>query len=303
VPVVPGCQGSREGKDALIVAERRFSAMLKSEKKKDVRGKVFLVTGGAMGMGRLTAELFARDGARVVLWDLNEKELEKTTREMKDRGWEVYSYVVDVTDRAKVYETAEKVKREVGIVDIVMNNAGIIKGGAFVDVPDEDHFRTMDVNFNAYMWVTKAFLPDMMRRNEGHFINVASAAGLTYVPLMANYCASKAAVVNFTDSLRLEMKRKGYKGIKFTCICPSYVKTGMFEGVKAPIVTPWLEPEDMANRIYEGFHKDKRFVRAPFMVKLVPFLRAITPGPVYDVASTILGISRSMETWTGRRSQ
>lgn len=268
-------------------------------RKKDVRGKVFLVTGGAMGMGRLVAEHFARDGARVVIWDINAGELDKTTRQMGEREWEVHPYVVDVTNRSLVYETAERVRKDVGSVDVLFNNAGIVKGGPFMEVDDEAHYATMDVNFNAYMWVTKAFLGDMMACGEGHIINIASAAGLTHVPLATSYAASKAAVVNFTDSLSHEMRRLGCKGIKFTLVCPSYVKTGMFEGVKAPLATPWLEPQEMADKIYNAYHRDKKMVTAPLMVKFVPALRGIAPRRVYEVASTILGVSRSMEEWRG----
>ena len=271
-----------------------------AEKKKDVRGKVFLVTGVAMGIGRLVAEHFAEDGARVVIWDLNSQELEKTAQQMREREWDVHTYVLDVTDRAKVYETADKVKQEVGIVDGAFNNAGIVKGGPFIDVEDEILFKAMDVNFNAYMWVTKAFLRDMMNRNDGHFINIASAAGLTPVPLLVNYCAAKAAVVHFTDSLRMEMKKLGNKGVKFTLICPSYVKTGMFEGVKAPLLVPWLEPEEIAQKIYDGYHRDKKIVTAPLIVRYVPMMRALMPRSVYDIVSMVTGVSRSMEEWTGR---
>jgi len=269
------------------------------KKKKDVRGKVFLVTGGAMGMGRLVAEHFARDGARVVIWDINAGELDKTARQMGEREWEVHPYVVDVTDRALVYEAAERVRKDVGSVDVLFNNAGIVKGGPFMEVEDEAHFATMDVNFNAYMWVTKAFLGDMMARGEGHIINIASAAGLTHVPLATSYAASKAAVVNFTDSLRHEMRMLGCKGINFTLVCPSYVKTGMFEGVKAPLATPWLEPQEMADKIYDAYHRDKKMVTAPLMVKFVPALRGVAPKRLYEVASTVLGVSRSMEEWRG----
>lgn len=97
-------------------------------KVKDVRGKVFLVTGGAMGMGKLVAERFARDGAKVVIWDMNEGALAKTAKEFGDKGYEVYTSVVDVSDREKVYQEAEKVKKEVGSVDVLMNNAGIVRG-------------------------------------------------------------------------------------------------------------------------------------------------------------------------------
>ncbi|MFW6113508.1 MAG: SDR family NAD(P)-dependent oxidoreductase, partial [Actinomycetota bacterium] len=149
------------------------------------------------------------------------------------------------------------------------------------------------------MWMIKAFMGDMIASNDGHIINIASAAGLTCVPLMANYCASKAAVVNFTDSLRMEMKRLGHKGVRFTIICPSYVQTGMFEGVKPPLVTPWMTTDEMCDKIYEGYHKNKKMVAEPFMVKLVPALRGLSPRFAYDVFSVFLGVSRSMEEWRG----
>ncbi|MDD5748247.1 MAG: SDR family oxidoreductase [Actinomycetota bacterium] len=273
--------------------------MLKPEKKKDVRGKVYLVTGGALGMGKEVAKLFAQDGAKIVLWDINEEALKKTKDEISALGTDVFTDVVNVVDRQAVYEAASKVKREVGMVDILHNNAGVVKGGYFLDVEDEWLFRTMDVNFNAYMWTTKAFLPDMVKRNQGHIINVASAAGLTYVPLLATYCASKAAVINFTDALRLEMKKLKKTGVKFTIICPSYVSTGMFAGVKAPPVTPWLTPEKMSQKIYEGFHLDKKIVSEPFPVKFTSFLRGITTRSGWDFISEATGANKSMNQWIG----
>lgn len=270
------------------------------EEMKDVRGKVFLVTGGAMGIGRMVAERFARDGARVVLWDIDRGALEETSKSMKDKGWEVHGYLVDVTDRRQVYETAEMVKRETGVVDILFNNAGVIHGGPFLEVEDEEHFRTMDVNFNAYMWTTRAFLPDMIDRGRGHIINIASSAGLSYVPLCADYCASKAAVVMFTDAMRLEMKKLGHRGVHFTIVCPGLVSTGLFEGAKPPLITPWMTPERIADKIYQGYHRDKEMVAEPFMVKLGPLLRAITTRKIYDVMTMLVGLARTMDEWRGR---
>jgi all-trans-retinol dehydrogenase (NAD+) len=270
-----------------------------NEKKKEVRDKVFLVTGGAMGMGRLVAERFASDGARVVIWDINQEELDKTTRQMTEKGREVYSYALDVSDRAKVYETAEKVKKEVGAVDVLMNNAGIVRGGPFLEVDDEAHSKTMDINFNAYMWTTKAFLPDMIERGGGHIINIASAAGLTHVPQVATYCASKAAVVNFSNSMRLEMKTLGHKNVRFTLICPTYVSTGMFEGSKPPLIAPWISPEKMADKIYMGYHHDRNLIAAPLLANFIPLMKGIFPPSVVDFLETVLGISRSMQGWQG----
>ncbi len=268
--------------------------------KRDVRGKVYLVTGGAMGMGKEVAKLFAADGARIVLWDINQEKLDEAAAEVRSLGAEVITDVVDVTDREQVYAAAERVKRSFGKVDILHNNAGVVKGGYFMDVEDDWHIKTMDVNFNAYMWTMKAFMPEMIAANDGHIINVASAAGLTYVPMLSTYCASKAAVVNFTDALRLEMKKLGKDGVRFTIICPSFVTTGMFEGVKAPLLVPWLSPERITRKIYEAYHRRSNIVMEPLMVKFVPLFRGAIPRPIYDVVSEVLGITRAMAHWKGR---
>ncbi len=268
-------------------------------KKRDVRGKLYLVTGGAIGMGKEVAKLFAADGARVVLWDINADKLEKAAAEVRDLGAEVMTDVVDVTDREQVYAAAQRVKQDFGKVDILHNNAGVVKGGYFMDVEDEWHLKTMDVNFNAYMWTMKAFMPEMIKANDGHIINVASAAGLTYVPMLSTYCASKAAVVNFTDTLRLEMKKQGKSGVRFTTVCPSFVTTGMFEGVKAPLLVPWLSTEKMSRKIYEAYHRQRNIVMEPPLVKFVPLFRGALPRPVYDVVSEVMGLTRAMAHWKG----
>lgn len=270
-------------------------------KRKDVKGRVVLITGGSRGMGLLMAERFAADGARVVLWARTEADLEKAVEDFRSKGWDAYAYAVDVSDPRPVEEGAARVLDEVGPVDVLINNAGVVHGGPFLEVPPEAHRQTMDINFNACMWTTRAFLPGMLERNRGHIINMSSAAGLAYVPLMTSYCASKAAVVNFTDALRAEVKHMGKRGIRFTIVCPSFIRTGMFDGVRPPFWLPWLEPEDLADRIYRGFHRDSDMISEPLMAGLAPFFRAVTHRRVLDFFQEILGLSRSMDGWTGRQ--
>ena len=265
---------------------------------KEVGGKVVVVTGGSMGMGRLMAERFARDGARVVLWSRSEK-AEQAASDMRARGWDVHAYRVDVSDRQAVYRTAELVRSEVGRVNVVVNNAGVVHGGLFLDVSDEDHLAMMDVNFNGIMWVTRAFLPDMLKHNEGHFINMASAAAITTMPYMTTYCTSKAAVVHFTDCLRAEVRALGKTGVRFTIVCPSFVKTGMFDGAKKPLFTPFLDPEEMADKTYRAYQANKYYLAEPFVVKFMPLLRARLPRKLQDMSQGPLGIRRSMKNWTG----
>jgi all-trans-retinol dehydrogenase (NAD+) len=265
----------------------------------EVRGKTVVITGAAMGMGRRLAETMAADGANLVLWDMNADKLAEAKEALAKLGGKVWTYVVDVTDRAQVYETAAKVRQDAGRIDVLVNNAGIVRGGAFLDVSDDDHVKTMQVNIISYFYVTRAFLPDMIARNEGHLVNIASAAGLLGVPGVTTYSASKFAVVGFTEALTTEMKKLGHNGVHFTTVCPSFVATGMFEGIKAPFLTPLLTTEDMVARIYKGIRKNQELVLAPFMVKTIGLLKAFNWPPIVRLIAGLFGMHESMDTWTG----
>jgi len=267
---------------------------------KNVAGKIALITGGAMGMGRLVAFRCARDGARIVIWDMNSEATDKTVKELKAIGADAHGYIVDVTDIASVGEAAEKVKREVGDVDILVNNAGIVAGGGFLEVPIETHAKVIDVNINGVMYCTHAFLPGMIESKAGHIVNIASAAGLIGVAGVTSYSASKFAVVGFTEALRTELRKMKLKDIQTTTVCPSFVDTGMFAGVKAPMFTPLMTPEEMADKIYEGLRKDKIMVKAPRMVKYIPIFKALSHPNHFSVLGQVMGVHSAMDKWTGR---
>ena len=268
--------------------------------KKQVKGKVVLITGGALGMGKEVAKLFAQDEARIVLWDVRKDELDKAAKELRGLGAEVYTYICDVTDWKMVNMMADRVRKEVGSVDILNNNAAVVFGGDFLDVPEEKLFKNIDVNVNGVMWCTKAFLPDMVKRNDGHIIMMASAGGYVPIPGAAAYAASKWAVIGLSDSIRLELQKKGIKGVKLTVVCPGYVQTGMFEGSKVPFITRWLTPEEMGQKIYRGYLKDKLFVRAPFLINLLIPLLGLIPTRGIDWLAGSLGLNETMDMLKGR---
>ena len=145
----------------------------------------------------------------------------------------------------------------------------------------------MEVNVNAAMWCTRAFLPGMIAKGSGHIVMMASAAGLLGVPGMAAYAASKHAVIGLAESIRLELRRQGHSAIGLSIVCPGFVKTGMFEGVKPPLLTPWLGAEAIADKIYEGVVKDRPYIREPFMIKLIPALKGFTTPGIYVVVILI----------------
>lgn len=264
----------------------------------DVRNKIALITGGAGGIGKALALRFLKGGSRVVLWDVDPAVLEAAVRELSAEG-EVRGYALDVTDRRKVAETAERVRRDVGEVDILDNNAGMVVGGDFLACPEERLLRTMEVNVHGVMWCTRAFLPGMLRKGAGHIIMMSSAAGLLGVPGMAAYAASKHAVIGLAESIRLELRRRGRRGVRISIVCPSFVRTGMFEGVKPPFGTPWLSPERIAGKIYEGVLRDRLYTREPFMVKLIPILKGFMSPSILDRMGDLLGMNEAMDHWKG----
>ncbi|MDW8289034.1 MAG: SDR family oxidoreductase, partial [Flammeovirgaceae bacterium] len=255
------------------------------------------------GIGKLMAQRLMEEGAaRVILWDINLENLTKTKAEFEQRGFETHTYLVDVGDLQDITLNASRVQEEVGDVDILINNAGIVVGKPFVEHTHRDIKKTIDINVSGVMHVTLAFLPRMVERKKGHIVNIASAAGLIANPNMSVYAGSKWAVVGWSDSLRLEMEEK-CPSIKVLTVMPSYINTGMFEGVKAPLLTPIMEPEYIVGKIIAAIKSDEIMLQEPFMVKMIPFLKGILPQFAFDLlAGNIFGVYKTMETFKGRPS-
>lgn len=270
---------------------------------KTISNKVVLITGGAMGVGKKLAERSVQAGARVVLWDVNEKTLQNTAEELRAQGGEVYTYLVDVADVASIEANAQRVLREVGTVDILFNNAGIVVGTPFINHTVEQIEKIIRINTLGVMHVARVFLPGMMRKGQGNIVNMASAAGYIGNPNMSVYAASKWAVIGWSESLRLEMKKNGLQNIQVTTVTPSYIDTGMFAGVKAPLLTPILRPEVITKAIWQGMLQGKAFVRAPLIVNLLVILKRILPVKVFDfVVGDLFHVYTSMDTFKGRHA-
>jgi len=143
-------------------------------------------------------------------------------------------------------------------------------------------------------------LPGMIERRSGHVVNIASAAGLVSNPGMSVYCASKWAMVGWSDSVRLELEAAN-TGVRVTTVLPYYIDTGMFEGVRSPFI-PLLRPEYAVVRIVRAIQKNKIFLRMPRLMNLVPFLKGVMPTRWFDaLGGRWLGVYRSMETFRGRK--
>ncbi|PCI34844.1 MAG: hypothetical protein COB53_11535 [Elusimicrobia bacterium] len=265
---------------------------------RDFRGKVAVVTGGAGGLGRATAERLIRAGAKVALWDLDRDRLEETRRLLDPLGV-VAAYALDVGDRDEVFDAARRVENELGPVDLLDNNAGIMRPGTFLEADLQGVEATVRVNLLSYMWTTKAFLPGMITRKRGHLVFVASAAGLVGVAGMAAYSASKHGVVGFAESLRQELRRDKIEDIGMTIVCPSFIMTGMFDGATPPRWTRWLTPEEVAEKILAGVCSGKLYVSEPALIKWLPLMRTL-PAAVYDRITRITRADSALEGFSGK---
>ena len=265
-----------------------------------IADKTMLVTGGNRGMGKLFCEHGVAEGAKIIIWATNEQTMKETADELTRRGGEVYTYKVDVSNRKAIEEAAENVLKEHGTVDILINNAGIVVSAYFWEHTNDQIEKTMRINSEALMYICRAFLPGMMEKREGRIVNLASAAGLISNPKMSVYCASKWAVNGWSDSLRLELEQEGYDNICVTTVTPGYVNTGMFEGAKAPLMTPIIEPEPFVQMVWESMKKGKVVVRSPWTVYLVAIMKGILPIRLFDfIFGNIFGVYKSMDEFKG----
>lgn len=264
-----------------------------------LKGKVVVMTGGGMGIGRLMSTKFANEGCKIAVWDFNQKMAEETAAMIKAKGGEAKVYICDVSNADAVKQAATKVLNDFGHVDILVNNAGIVSGKKILEVPDGLARKTMDVNTTAHFWTVKSFLPDMLERNSGHVVTVASAAGLVGVCGLADYCASKFGAVGFNESLRFELRKLG-KSVSTTCVCPYYINTGMFDGVKTrfPLLLPILEPEYVANKVIQAVKRKRAMLYMPRLVRFT-CLGRIFPTGINDWFLDVLGVSSSMDQFKG----
>ena len=267
--------------------------------------KKILITGAASGIGRLFASKVNQPGnVTLILWDRNGEELNAFRNELKQKGAQnVLVSAVDISDPDRIQMEAEHLKKEGFLPDIIVNCAAIVTGSYFHELTVNEIEKTIRINTLGSMWVVQAFLSDMIERGSGQIVNMGSASGYIGNPKMSVYASSKWAILGWSESLRLEMEQL-QTGVGVTTVIPSYVNTGMFSGVKAPVFTPILTTEQIVNKMLKGIASGKTEIRAPFIVHFTPFLKAALPKRVFDwLAGRVFGVYHSMDTFEGRKEK
>ncbi|XP_020289483.1 short-chain dehydrogenase/reductase family 16C member 6-like isoform X2 [Pseudomyrmex gracilis] len=235
---------------------------------KSVAGEIVLITGTGHGIGKELALRYASLGATVVCWDLNQEANEETVNEIKKtEAAAAYAYQCDVSNREQVLSVAERVKKEIGDVTILVNNAGIMPCHAFLDHTNDEIRKIFDINVLAHFWMLQAFLPSMIEKNHGHIVALSSLAGLSGIPNLVPYCASKFAVRGLMESISEELRTatKGKSLIKFTTIYPYMVDTGLCKKpkIRFPNAVPLVSPGEAASQIIRAQRTDHREKTVP----------------------------------------
>lgn len=258
-------------------------------RRRPVRDRVVLITGGASGLGRELAGLFARAGAVVVLWDVDAATLDAAGRELAAGGARVRTGVVDVSDAGAVRAAAGRLLRDLDgrTVEVLVNNAGVLTAGGVEELSDEEIERAFRVNALAHFWTVRAFLPGMAASpGGGHVVTVASAAALGGVAGVSHYSASKFAAFGFDESLRAELHRRGLGArVRTTCVCPFLIDTGMLpQGVPArsPALLPVMSAAHVATRVFDAVACGDAVLVLPPLLNAVPLMRALLPVAVMD---------------------
>ena len=245
-----------------------------------LRSRVVAITGGARGIGLATAQRLRDAGASVAIGDIDPDALEEAAALL---GPEVHASELDVTDRLSFGAWLDAAEDALGPVDVLVNNAGMMPIGSLLDEPDELTRKQFDLNVHGVITGMKLALERMLVRGDGgQVINVASMAGLVPAAGLVTYTGTKHAVVGMTEAAHYEYADRG---IRFTCVLPSFVRTGLTSGTEPAPGVPVLEPEDVADAIVRAVRKPRAIVHVPKSIVWAPMLRPFLPM----TARTLLG--------------
>lgn len=248
--------------------------------------RVALVTGGARGIGRAVAAALRDAGLRVALTDRDHTAAVAAAAALGDR---VAAYALDVTDATAFSAVVERVEADLGPVDVLVNNAGIMAVGAFLDQATRVDRAQVDINLFGVIHGMRVVLPGMLARGRGHVVNVASVAGRVPAPHAAVYTATKHAVVGLTEAVRAEHLESG---VSFTYVLPAFVRTELTAGARPPRVVAPVEPEDVARAVVRALATRQVAVYVPRIGRIGHILPAILPRRALEPLGRWFGVDR-----------
>lgn len=224
-------------------------------RKTALTGRVVAITGGARGIGAATAAAFRDAGALVAIGDIDRYEAKATAKELG-----IFGSVVDVTDSRSMDDFVDRVEAELGPLDVMVNNAGIMPIGSFLDQDPEIDNRVIDINLRGVLHGSRSALTRMRPRRTGHVVNIASVAGRIPAPGSAVYCATKHAVIGFSEALAAEVAPDN---VRVSTVLPSFTKTAMISGTQPGRGSRPVDPETVAAAVLRSVAHNRAVVTVP----------------------------------------
>ncbi len=250
-----------------------------------IAGQVVAITGGARGIGRETARLCVDAGMKVAIGDVDPHAAEQAATEL---GPDVLALPLDVTEPESFRAFLAAVDERLGVVEILINNAGIMPLGPFIDESDATARRILDINVHGVINGMKAALPGMLARGRGHIVNIASQAGKYGLPGGATYCASKAAVLHLSRSVRKEIRKSG---VDISVVSPVAVNTELGLGLGEPRIPMFrkVQPNEVAEAIVDTLREPMFDVHVPKSMKASERMLGFLPIDTQDALSRLTG--------------
>ncbi len=257
-----------------------------------LKDKVVIITGASTGIGKETALLFAQHGAKVVAAARSRDKLVALKKEIEDKGGNCSVVPTDVSREEEVKNLIQQTAQTYKKIDILINNAGQGFFDFTTETSIEDYRRIMEVNFYGVVFATKAALPIMLDQKDGVIINVASVAGKRAFERMTAYCASKFALVGFSEALHFEVVDKGLRVIT---ICPPAIDTPFFDNAgyhdfrETHQQLDLLQPQEVAQEIFKSLQSKKREVVIGARAKVINSIHAVSPELMEGITKVLTG--------------
>lgn len=254
----------------------------------NIRGTTIAITGAARGIGFATATALLKRGARVVIGDRDVALEESAVAKLGNLG-PVSGHPLDVADPESFAAFLDKARADGEHVDVLINNAGVMPVGPFLDLTERAIRSAIEVNFYGVVNGCRLVLPEMVKRRQGHIINIASLAGMLAVPGQALYAGTKFAVVGLSTALSDEFAPQG---VEVSCVMPTFTNTELISGTNTGGMTSPVEPDDIAAAVVRTLDKPKTAVSVPYPLRFIAASTAFLPPRGRRWLSDKMGTSR-----------
>ena len=243
-----------------------------------LKNRIVWIIGASSGIGAAVARELGREGSIVVLSARRADQLTELVESIRAAGGKAHGFPLDITDRPKVIEAAKQIEKQIGLIDVLIANAGIHQPTDVKQFNSAEYAEIMAVNYFGSLHAIEAVVSSMLARGSGYIVGVASVAGFRGLPLAGAYCASKAALITFLESLRFDLWDTG---VAVSIVTPGFVKTPLTD--RNTFAMPFLMDVEPAAKVFvRGLRKQKRLIHFPWQFTLLMMTFRVLPYWLYE---------------------